>query len=166
MADLGDIASLVGGTATGGLLGLGGALAQKVAGYYIDKQKAKDDLAARQAEYAHALDMARLGQSADAAKAQADLMLAKLSGEVASLQASIADNTALMGRVSPWVADVNGLARPGLTLLLVLAAMLTALAVTLGATDALLNPFYQFSSMASMAVAWWFGSRDGGRVKA
>lgn len=160
MADLGDIAGLIGGTATGGLLGLGGALASKVAGYYIDKQAAKDALAAKQVDYGHALEMAKLGQLGDEAKSIADLAVTKLSGELAALQASIADQGALMARVSPWVADVNGLARPGLTLLLVLAAMLCALAVTLGANEALLNPFYQFSSMASMAVAWWFGARD------
>lgn len=165
MADFGDIASLVGGTATGGLLGLGGALAGKIAGYYIDKQAAKDALAAKQADYGHALEMAKLGQKGDEAKAIADLAVAKLAGELAALQASIADNTALMGKVSPWVADVNGLARPSLTLLLVVAAMLCALAVTLGATEKMLNPFYQFSSMASMAVAWWFGARDA-RAKA
>lgn len=160
MADAMDLAGLIGGTATGGALGLVGSLASQGVAYFNAKQAAKDQLALKAADHAHELAMAQLGANRERQTAMEGFALEDLKGSLAGLQATIADQTAIGSRVSQWVADVLGLVRPGLTLLLILCALVVALMVCLGATPQLLNPFYQFSSMASMAVAWWFGSRD------
>lgn len=160
-----DITSLIGGTATGGLLGLGGSLAAQVVGYFKDKQAARDALAVKAAEYAHLKEMAGLQGMEAAQQRDADLALANLKGSLEGLQASLGDQTQLSGRVSPWVADALGLVRPGLTLVLVLAALTVAVALAAGAPERMLNPFFEFASMASMAVAWWFGDRSHGKAR-
>jgi len=153
MADLGDLGSLIGGTATGGLLGIGGAVAGQVLGYFQAKEAAKSALALATVTNAHALAMAQLGGDRARQESEESFALERLKGDLAGLQASIAEQTAIAAKTDQWVANVLALVRPGLTLLLVVCALVVAFKPSL-------NPFYQFASMASMAVAWWFGSRD------
>jgi hypothetical protein len=152
-----DLGDLIGSAAKGGLLGLGGSVATQVIGYFTAKQQAKDALEAKSVDYAHAVEMAKLGQAGADIEAHAAQALAKINGDIANLQASIADQTALGGRVSQWAADALALFRPGLTTLLVLGAL------AFGLISRTSDAFSALVELAGLSVAWWFGSRDHGK---
>lgn len=154
-----SLVDLIGGTATGGALGLVGSVISKGATYLVDKQKAKDDREAKLVDYAHEKDMALIQQDNTQQASEQQFALNKMQSEFEVMKTSIQDQTQLSGRTSQIVTDILALVRPGLTLLLILATMLVAFAINNGATEILMNPFYQFSSMAAMAVAWWFGDK-------
>lgn len=60
-------------------------------------------------------------------------------------------------KVSPWAANVRAVTRPFLTLLLVLAAFVCAF---LSPPDVKGQTILGIITLASTAVAWWFGSRQ------
>ena len=159
-----DLTSMLNG-ASGGLLGLGGSLASQVVKYFADKQKAKDELAARQADYAHDIQMAGLTRSAAADAARDQLEQTRVQGDIEGLKAAIADQTQAAGRVDPWVANILALVRPGLTVLLVLGLLALAAAMIDGAHPELKDAFETIAWMASVAITWWFGSRDHQKAK-
>lgn len=159
MADLGDLGAIIGGTATGGVLGGLLSMGGKVAEFYIEKSRAAAELESKKVDQAHELAILDRTHDRDRQKHVEDAAMEKLKGELEyfrmsfeGLQASINDQSKLIEGNHPiaWV-------RPGLTAMLVLCALV------MGVMDQV-NPFYQFSSMASMAVAWWFGDRQFNRA--
>lgn len=154
-----DLTSILGGVTSGGLLGLGGSVVTQVLTWQMKKQEAKDALARAGLDYAHQKEMAAINGAAEERAGEQTFFLSQMQAQFASLQASIADQTQLSGRVSQWVADTLALVRPGLTLLLVLASLAAAAGAASQLAPQALAPFHEFASMASMAVAWWFGDR-------
>lgn len=154
-----NLVDLIGGTATGGVIGLAGSVISKGASYIVDKQKAKDERENKLVDYAHEKEMALIQQDNTRQASEQSYALSKMQTEWDAFKATIADQTQLGSRTSQIVTDILALVRPGLTLLLIFATMMVAFAINNGSTTALLNPFYQFSSMAAMAVAWWFGDK-------
>lgn len=154
-----DLTSILGGVTSGGLLGLGGSVVTQVLTWRQKKQEAKDALDRATLDYAHEKDMASINGAAASQAANQSFLFGQMQAQFAAMQASIADQTQLSGHVSQWVADVLALVRPGLTLLLVLAALVMAVAAAAQIAPSALAPFHEFASMASMAVAWWFGDR-------
>lgn len=159
-----DLTSMLNG-ATGGLLGLGGSLAAQVVQYFKDKQAAKDAREAKQLDYAHEVQMAGLTRSAAADAAAEALEQTRVQGDIEGLKAAIADQTGIAGRVDPWVANILALVRPGLTVLLVLGLLALAVAMVDGAHPELKSAFETIAWMASVAITWWFGSRDHQKAK-
>lgn len=161
--DIGDIGSMIGNAASGGLLGLGGAIAGQVVGYFKDKQAAADQRAAKTIDYGHEKEMAQInaGNAAQAAAAQLDLT--KVQGDIDGLKAALADQTTLSGRTSQWVTDVLALFRPGLTTLLASATGIGFVTLVLKSppgAGVLQHSFDAIAGLTGMAVAWWFGARD------
>lgn len=149
-----DLGGMIGSAASGGLLGLGGALASQVVGYLTAKQQAKDARAAKVLDFEHEKSMAQLAQTGAAVQQKGERALARIQGDIQNLAASIGDQTALNARVSGWAADALALFRPALTLILVLGALILAVMTKSTGT------FEAIAGLAGMAVAWWFGSRD------
>lgn len=153
------IVDILAGTTTGGVLGLAGSVISKGASYITDKQKAKDEREGKALDYQHALELAKIAHEQGMQQGLQEFDKIEMEKRYEGMLASIADQTAIAQRTSQWVTDVLALVRPGLTGLLIVIAFMVAIMVCLGATQTLLNPFYQFSAMASMAVAWWFGDK-------
>lgn len=154
-----DLGSLLGNAASGGLIGLGGAVAGQVVGYFKEKQAAKDALAAKQVDYAHEKEMAAIAGTAAQAAGARDQALARLTGEYEGLKASIADQTASAASVSGWARDLLAIFRPVLTFMLMTGAMITAMEKVPFFTPRA-DTFDAFIQLSALAVAWWFGSRD------
>lgn len=153
------VVDIIAGTTTGGVLGLAGSVISKGAGYFIDKQKAKDERESKVLDYQHELELARIAQERGMQQSQEDFAKSQMEKGYEGLLASIADQTAATQKASQWVTDILALVRPGLTTVLILVAFVMAFMIGAGAADTLMNPFYQFAAMASMAVAWWFGDK-------
>ena len=149
---IGEVGQLLGSAATGGLLGLGGTLASQVMGYVADKAKAKAEREQKAMDYAHELQLADRNAAQAAAASKADRMLARVQGDIQGLAASIADQAAMNATATGWAGQVLLLFRPALTTLLVAGGVwVTVIRAPTG------NAIVE---LASMAVAWWFGSRD------
>lgn len=155
MVDFGDLGAIIGGTATGGILGGVLSMGGKVAEFFIERERAAAELASKKVDHAHELAILDRTHDRERQTHMETAALETLRGELEyikmsfeGLQASISDQSSLVtaNHALAWV-------RPGLTCLLVLCAL------SMGFLENS-NPFYQFSSMASMAVAWWFGDRQ------
>lgn len=156
-----DLGSVLSNAASGGLIGLGGALAGQVVGYFKEKQAAQDALAAKQLDYAHEKEMAAIAGTAAQAAGAREQALARLTGEYEGLKASIADQTALSASVSGWARDLLAVFRPVLTFMLMTGAMITAMdKIPLFNFTPRAGTFDAFIQLSALAVAWWFGSRD------
>jgi formamidopyrimidine-DNA glycosylase len=137
----------------GGVVGIAGSIINKGLGYFTDKQKAKDALEAKKVDYEQAKELAKLGIETAQAQSQIDQVAKEIEGSFAGLQATVADQTVLSGKVDGWATDVLALFRPGITLLLV--ATMATLAVVEHEPIA-----KAVASMTGMALAWWFGDRQ------
>lgn len=160
MADIGDLVSTIGGAATGGLLGTLGSLGTQVAAFFIDREKAKQQLEMTKVENEHELRMLQLNAERGRQEAQESYALKALEGRIdemsksyEGLVATISDQSKLNERASQWVVDTMSMVRPGLTVLLIFGSFVFGLVDNP-------NAFYQASMMATMAVAWWFGDRQ------
>lgn len=122
---------------TGGLFGLVGSVATS---WMRLKEKSVDN--------AHQLALA------DKAAASAEAVAA-WGAFGASHTAAAAE---LTEKCSPWAANVRAVTRPALTLLLVLAATIAAL--FFAPPDVKGQAIAGIITLASTAVAWWFGSRQ------
>lgn len=104
------------------------------------------DLWAKQGERKH--ELALIQEQRETAKLMhsQELDLASWKGLSTSLDhdASIQGNT-------PWVQDVRALVRPVLTIALVAAGVVTGES--------------EITTLASIAVGWWFGDRSGVKVR-
>ena len=148
METLGLAASAAGG----GVFGLLGTIAGRIAAYVETRQAQAQE----RARWAHELD--RLDRTAKiaAAEVRAAADLADLQGRWSGLNASLAADTALAASYR-WVDAVRGLTRPILTLLLwVIAAALFSASAD-GAHRAAIVETATFAATA--ATLWWFGDR-------
>lgn len=155
MADIGELASIIGGTATGGVLGGVLSMGGRVADFFIEKEQAKSALESKKVDYAQELAVLDRTQDRERQKHVEEAAIEKLRGELELMKESYQGLRATVADQSKMVEANHALAwvRPGLSAFLILSAFIMAFVDNI-------NPFYQFSSMASMAVAWWFGDRQ------
>jgi len=138
---------------SGGIFGLIGHVATKVAGYFETEQQFK----LKQAEWAHENDLIKLQMQAKAAETENEIQIAGASGSWSGLTASLNAETAI-GVTYPWVNAVRALVRPALTF--GLAAFLCAAFFALTPGD--IDRAYVANSLvfaAVTAIVWWFGDR-------
>lgn len=155
MSALEQLTSIVGGTAAGGLTGGLMSLGNHAIDFIMERQRAKDAREEKKLDHAHELAILSATQDRDREVAQEQLVSKKFDqfaeevrASYEGMMASIADQTSLTNNNNPLQY-----VRPGLTLMLIVGAFI------FGITNNE-NPLYQFSSMSSFAVAWWFGDRQ------
>lgn len=132
------IESLLTALSSGGL----GAIVGSVGGIAEKVWSKKLDAELKGKEWEHVENMHELQIKADAAKASQDLEIADVQGDWSALNESIKAEAGITG-TSQWVNDTRALVRPLLTVLVLLLAVMEPV----------------FMNLATMSVAWWFGSR-------
>lgn len=159
-----NVFDVLGGPIAGGLFGTIGSLASNWLTQRGDKAKAQATLAQSQLDNAHELELLKLRGAQTETEHTGAIEMAGLTGSFSGLVESIKDQAALSARLSPWAADILGLFRPFLTLVLILGSLAFVLVVQykLGAAskDYLLTMWRDLSTITTMAVAWWFGDRQ------
>ena len=150
---LGTLSEAVASAASGGIFGLVGHVATKLAGYFESEQQFKQKLA----EWAHENELLKLQMQAKAAETENEMDLAGATGAWSGLGESLKAETAI-GTTYPWVNAVRALVRPALTL--GLALFLCSAFFALPADDE--TRAYVANSLvfaAVTAIVWWFGDR-------
>lgn len=147
-----DLAGLVASAAGGGVFGLIGTIAGRVAGVFERRQ----EQAHEQARWAHEAHLVELQQAARAQELAGERALANTSGEWQSLAASIAADAALPSGYN-WVSAVRSLTRPVLTLLLWLITGGVYLSARPESQAAIVETT---TFAATAATLWWFGDRS------
>lgn len=162
--DIGDLTSIIGSTATGGVLGGLFSMGSAAVEYVSNRAAAKEALANKKADQGHELailsvthDRARQEheESVTVTRLQAQIDEVKMSFD--NLATTVNDQTVLSGRVDGVALDVLALFRPCLTILLVGGT------ITLGVLQEQFA-FEQVSLLTAMAVSWWFGDRYRSKV--
>ena len=138
---------------SGGLFGLIGHVATKIAGYFEAEQQFKQ----KQAEWSHETDLLKLQMNARQEETESEIRLAGASGSWSGLGASVTAETAI-GATFAWVNAVRALVRPALTF--GLAAFLCIAFFVMRPGD--IDRAYVANSLvfaAVTAIVWWFGDR-------
>lgn len=168
---LGDFLNIGATAASGGVLGLVGAVVGSISKGFQRKQELKE----KKAEWEHEVRLLEMQQSRDTMEDRHEAEMMGLEGSFAGLESSI-NAEGKISDVHKWVNDVRALTRPVLTIGLVvivvylfnhlMAAIQTgdqsALVDLLGreAVVALLTYIvYSVVFSAATAIAWWFGDR-------
>ena len=150
---LGTLADAAASAASGGIFGLVGHVATKLAGYSESEQEFKQ----KQAEWLHENDLLKLQMQAKQAETENEVAVSAAAGAWSGLGESLKAETAI-GDSYPWVNAVRALVRPSLTL--GLALFLCSAFFALPADDA--ERAYVANSLvfaAVTAIVWWFGDR-------
>jgi len=147
-----DLAGLVASAAGGGVFGLIGTVAGRIAGVFERRQ----EQAHEQARWAHQLRFAEMNQKARAQELAGEAALADASGSWQSLAASISADAALPSGYD-WVSAVRSLTRPVLTLLLWLITGGVYLSAEPESQAAIVETT---TFAATAATLWWFGDRS------
>jgi len=150
-----DILSILGDTATGGLLGMLGNIVDSSISYFKTRQEHKQKL-----EWAI--------QERETLKLQGELTATQTAGEIAtarekgaaeafteSVKAEIALSNQKMSR---WVNDLRGITRPSLTVLcLFISSLMYFFPPTSEAQVFIAN---NMVVMTFTVISWWFGQRS------
>lgn len=132
------IESIIAALSSGGLgaiVGSVGGIAEKVWSKKLDSElKVK--------EWSHIEAMHQLQMQSDGQRAQQDLLIAQTQGDFSALEASIKADASI-GNVDKWVNNFRALIRPSLTVIVLVMSYNTP----------------EFMNLATLALAWWFGSR-------
>ena len=156
LATLGDAATSV---MSGGVFGLVGNVATKVASYFESEQQFRQ----QQAQLAGQVELIKLQQSSQTQATQGQIAVANTSGGWDGLSESLKAE-ASTAQTYPWVNAVRALVRPALTF--GLSGFLCAAFFALPQGDA--TRAYVASSLVFAAVTsivWWFGDRAPSRRK-
>lgn len=152
--------------AGGGIFGLFGTLAGRVAGIFESKQKMAHELKTREfderaeirelealsMDHAHEKDLQRLNMEAGARETESELALIASKGSWGGLNKSM-DHDNATGLAAQWVINVLRLVRPLLTLLLwIITAWIFSKTQSEGIAEAAVFA-------ATAATLWWFGDR-------
>lgn len=148
-----DILGTLADTVSGGVFGLLGHVATKVAGIFESEQQFKQKLA----EWAHENELLKLQMQAKAAETENEVEVAAATGAWSGLSESLKAETAI-GTTYPWVNAVRALVRPALTLGLALFLCSAFFALPAGDdTRAYVANSLVFAAVT--AIVWWFGDR-------
>lgn len=132
------IESLLAALSSGGL----GAIVGGVGGIAEKVWSKKLDTELKMKEWTHIERMHELQMKADAQESAHELLITNAKGDWNALGKSIEADSSIQG-TSQWVNNFRALIRPSLTVLVLLMAYV--------------NP--QFMNLATLSLAWWFGSR-------
>lgn len=141
------------GVAGGGLFGLLGTVAGRVAEYFERRQS----FAQKKDEWEHELRLLELQMKARAAETEQEMALAESAGSWGGLAESLKAE-ARIGATYPWVNAVRALVRPALTLGLMGFLGAAVLFMAPGDIDrAFVVESLVFAAVT--AIVWWFGDR-------
>lgn len=157
--------------ASGGALGLVGAVVGKIGQVF----QAKQELKAKKLDYEHELKLLEMQQSEKSREDLHEVSMVETQGSYSGLEASI-NAEAQISNVSVWVNNLRSLTRPFLTFSLLavvgwmfvtlMSAIQTgtdnALVALLGqaaVVDILTYIIYSVVFSSSTAIVWWFGDR-------
>ena len=141
--------------ATGGIFGLAGTIVGKVFNYFERKQ----EIAARQEEWAHELKLQELQMKAKVAETEQELAITEAAGSWEGLKNSIQADAALNAAGTyKWVNAVRALTRPTLTLgLTAILAFAYFSAPVASEMRSVIADAIIFAAVTS--IVWWFGDR-------
>lgn len=146
------IVDIVGAAASGGLFGVLGTVAGRVANYFEKKQANQHQISMWQ----HEKEMHRLQMEARAAETEQEIDLAATQGSWSGLEASI-NAEGRIGKSYKWVDAVRALTRPTLTILLwFIAASIWLTTADEGLRGRIVETV---TFAATAATLWWFGDR-------
>ena len=168
---LGDLLGIGASAASGGVLGLAGAVVGKVGQFFQSRQERK----AKQQDYEHELKLLERQQQRQSMEDAHETEMVHTRGSYTGLETSI-EAEAQVRNVSQWVNNLRSLTRPTLTFGLVgivswmfiilmnalQPAAQHALVDILGreaVVEILTYIIYSVVFSATTAVVWWFGDR-------
>lgn len=168
---LGEVLGLGASVASGGVLGLVGAVVGKVGQVFQSAQERKS----RALDYEHELKLLEMQHEQASREDLHEVEIMETSGSYAGLESSI-NAEASIQQVSTWVNSLRSLTRPVLTFSLIgiVTWMFIVLmdAIQTGTNNALVQLLgqgavveiltyiiYSVVFSASTAVVWWFGDR-------
>ncbi len=147
-----DIGTLTTTALSGGIFGILGTVAGRVAGYFEKKQSFKQD----EKRWAHESALLELQMKAKTQETEHEVLLANTSGGWDGLRASL-EAESNIGESYKWVNAVRALTRPTLTFLLWL---ITATVFFASPNDVLAARIADTITFAATAATlWWFGDR-------
>lgn len=147
-----DMSALTATAVSGGVFGMLGSVAGRVAGYFEKRQSYRQE----EKRWAHESALLELQMKAKAAETEQEVLLANTSGGWDGLKASL-DAEGRIGESYKWVHAVRALTRPVLTLLL---WVMTALVFFASSNEALTTRIADTITFAATAATlWWFGDR-------
>lgn len=146
-----DWLGIAASTAGGGVFGILGTIAGRVASYWERKQTFAHEVD----KWAHETKLLEMQMQAKAQETEAELALADVSGSWKGLEASMNAEAAIPESYK-WVAAVRGLTRPALTILL-WGITLVIFLTTDGSNRQEITEATTFAATA--ATLWWFGDR-------
>ncbi|MGB0907407.1 MAG: hypothetical protein ACPGVT_07930 [Maricaulaceae bacterium] len=151
--------------AIGAILGLAGSLATNVISIFRQREERKMrqlELEHETRRWGHEKDMFKLQSQAKVAETEQEAFLMTVQGSYDGLRASIADQTALAAKSSPWVANILTLFRPAMTLSFI--ALVVYLSIWANDTNVRSPAILAGIDLALMSSTWWFGDRSTKRV--
>ena len=151
--------------AIGAILGLAGSLSTNIISIFRAKEERKmrkDQFSHEVERWKHEGKMFELQSQENAAETEREAFLMTTKGSWDGLAASIANQTAMAAKASPWVANILSLFRPVMTSCFIGGVVYLSIwadksTVDSAATLALID-------LALMSSTWWFGDRSTKRV--